>query len=176
MKFTYKISYIFISVLSMLLACNTTGPSRDEIDKVIKKYDRESFDEFRNVFISERSKTGNEIVYLLHKFEDDLAVYFVHYDLINGRILKIDDKMLKNRGMAGYFTEQEIADIIKKFRKYKVYLLGVDDDGNIYLNPFYSNEPPFLLKLKNTPKDREVKKGYMYTLYKGNWYLNKTKG
>ena len=117
----------------------------------------------------------NEVIYVVGKFEGNKPVYFVTYDLSKKALVQIDNTKLKEANVKEYFTGDEIGNYIEIIRKYGFYLLGVDENNNLYVNPFYKNEPPYFLRLNSIIKDTTVRKGYVYELYRDNWYLNKTR-
>jgi len=146
-----------------------------DIDTFITKYKDENFNALKNVSIVQRSSDGSEAVYVVGKFEGNEPVYFVTYNLNRKTITQIDNTKLKENNLQDYFTNDEIESYIETIRKYGFYLLAVDSDNNLYVNPFYSGEPPYLLRLNSISRDSTVRKGYVYELYRDNWYLNKTR-
>lgn len=157
------------------LSCSDRVISNNEVDEFISKYNDEKFSELNNISIAQRSKSVSEIVYVIGRYGGNLPVYFVTFDLGKQSITDINNSNLVKSNTIDYLSKDEIIALINAFRKYNFYLLAVDSIGNAYINPFYSNQPPFLLRLKVSTGDNVVKKGYVYELYKDNWYLNKTK-
>ncbi|MBN8787627.1 MAG: hypothetical protein J0I84_11095 [Terrimonas sp.] len=168
---------MFIYFIVSLFSCsNHNTPISDKtIDEFIAKYNSVKFDEIKGISISQRSRNTNEVVYVIGKSEGNLPVYFVTYDLQKGNINTINKSNLEKSKVPDYFTSEEISNAVKTIRKYDFYFLSVDSSENVYINPFYINEPAYLLRLKMVTGDSIVRKGYVYELYKENWYLNKTR-
>lgn len=78
---------------------------------------------------------------------------------------------MNSDSISDYLTETEIKNAIFTIRKYGFYLLSVDGLDNVYINPFYSSAPAYLLRLKISTGDSIVRMSFVYTLYKDNWYL-----
>ena len=168
-----------IAFVYLFFGLSSCGNNREnkmiDVDAFIAKYKEESFSNLKDIFISQRSADRSEVVYVIERFGGNQPVYFVTYDLNKKSVTEIDNSRLKDANVQDYFTHDEISLYIDIFRKYNFYLLGVDNDSNLYVNPFYADEPPYLLRLKTGTKDSTVRKGYVYELYKDNWYLNKTR-
>jgi hypothetical protein len=145
------------------------------INIFIIKYNNVSFKDLKNVFIAQRSSNLTEVIYMVGKFGGKQPLYFATYSRSKKVITNINDAYLRAENVPDYFTHAEIRHYIEIIRKYDFYLLAMDSDKNLYVNPYYYNEPPLLLRLNTEPKDSTVRKGYVYELYKGNWYLNKTR-
>lgn len=72
----------FLSISLFVLAlfsCNQKSNNRmtseektNNIDLFIKKYNQTDFSEFKNAFVAIRQKDHNEVIYLIHKFENSL--------------------------------------------------------------------------------------------------------
>lgn len=142
------------------------------MDDVVAKYDKEDFSYFQNIFIAIRDAGFNEITYIIQKSEGDLPVYFVVYTISNGKI-DINRTSLEKAKEKDYFTDAKIKEIIEKFRKYDLFLLQVDKSGNVYMNPFRSNEPAVLLRLAQASDRKEIRKGFVFKQYKNHWYIRK---
>ena len=70
-------------------------------------------------------------------------------------------------------TEIEINNAVATIRKYDFFLLSVDSSKNVFINPFIANQPPYFLRLEEETGDSTIKKGYVYKLYRDNWYITK---
>jgi len=92
--------------------------------------------------------------------------------LITNAVTDIHHLDSKAIGPNAYISKEEIENAVKIIRKNKLYLMAVDSVNNIYVNPFFANEPPYLMRLSISRGDSIIIKGYVYQLYKGNWYLN----
>lgn len=163
-----------LSLLTMFVfvTCQNNIKISDKIDGVIAKYDKEDFSYFNNIFIAIRNAGFNEITYIIHKSEGDLPVYFVKYTKINGK-MEINRTLFEKAKKKDYFTNAKIKEIIENFRKYDLLLLQVDKSGNVYMNPFRSNEPAKLLRLAHPSNQKEIRKGFVYKHYKNQWYIRK---
>ncbi|MDO5655060.1 MAG: hypothetical protein Q4G27_02850 [Flavobacteriaceae bacterium] len=175
-----------IKVLSILLqafvlfSCNQNSNDNNfikkrmsEIDIFIAKYSDTDFSEFKNSFIAIRQKDRNEVIYLVQRPENNLPVYFVTYDLQKKNITDINRSMLEKNGVEDYYTDEDIVNLVNLFRKYDFALLQVDNDNNVFINPFEINSPAILLRLNSETNEKTIKKGYVYTHYKNNWYVRK---
>ncbi len=170
LRFTVLV-YFFIFFSS----CNNSSISNDDIDMFISKYNDVRFDECKDISIALRSKGLDEIVYIVDRFGGNRPVYFVTFNLQKKSVTNIDKTNLEKSEVQEYLTKYEIISAVNTIRKYDFYLLAVDSSENVYINPFYAEEPPYLMRLKNSIGDSSVNKGYVYELYKDNWYLNKTR-
>lgn len=161
----------FISVLPLFSGC-LENKTPSNIDHFIKEFENENFVQFKNISISLKSKSLNRAVYILIKTNNNLPAYIITYDLTNKRILEIDHSMLAKAGLADYLTDSQISAYIEAFRKYDFYLMSVDNDCNVYINPFYANQPVCLMRLNTPAHHGTIQKGYLYEQYKGRWYVN----
>jgi hypothetical protein len=152
------------------LSCRT---NTNNIDRFIEKNQDKNYEEFKGVMISTRSIGERKIIYILSRTLVDIPPYFVHYDRISHRVVRINRSALERKNINDYFSDTQIEKYVQRFQDLDLYLLGVDDDGNIYFHPFRFNEPPLLLKLKKSDGSKEIRKGYVYDLYEGSWYLNR---
>ena len=163
---------IYLLSLFLIMSCQNEVKKND-IDTVIKKYDKTNFSFFKNTFVGIRERNSNEIIYIVDKAEGSLPVYFVKYSIRKKSIIEINKRALEEKNIRNYFTDKEIHNLIENFQKFDLSLLQVDKDGNIFMNPFEINEHAVLLRLANSSDKKEVQKGYVYEHYKGNWYIRK---
>lgn len=167
---------ILLLIFSLILSCEFNKKvSVEDMNTFISKYDTTSFSQFKGVFIHLRQTTPISDIYVLGKTNQDLAIYFITYNFILGKITKIDKSDFIKRKIPEYYSDSEIKRIIDDFRKYDFALLGVDNDENIFINPFEYNTPPFFLRVKNKTNQDTIRNGFFYKHYKGNWYLNLTR-
>lgn len=160
-----------LSILPLISGClENKAPSN--VDHFIKQFDNEDFIKFKNISITLKSKNVNKAVYILLKTNHHLPAYIITYDLAKKRIEEIDHSMLAKAGIEDYFTDLQLSDYIESFRKYDFYVMSVDNDCNVYVNPFYPNQPVCLMRLSASAKNGLIQKGYLYEQYKGRWYLN----
>ncbi len=158
-----------------LSSCVNKVITNDDIDKFISKYKNENFENLKGIFISIRSFGFNEIVYVVHELGDNKPPYFVEFNIATQSITKINKNLLEKDSISDYLTQKEITYAVHNIRKYHFFLLGIDSVGNVFINPFVANEPAFFLRLKAETGVKIIRKGYVYELYKDNWYLNRTK-
>lgn len=156
-------------------SCDNKRITNEDIDKFISKYNDSSFSELKNITVTQRSKSINEVVYVIGKFSENLPVYFATFDLAKEKVISINKTNLEKTNTKEYLAENEIFNAVNVIRKYDFYLLSVDSSENVFVNPFHPNEPPYLLRFKVATRDSIVRKGYVYELYKENWYLNKSR-
>ena len=168
-----KLKLVFFTFL--LLSCNKNVITKQEIDKFISENEKNSFSNIKNITIVQRSRNLSNIVYAVGRYSGNLPVYIVTYNLSEDKVTKIDKSILKSSGSDEYLTEYEIYNAIKITRSKDLYLLAVDSLENVFINPFQFNSPPYFLRLKNQSEAKMVRYGYIYELYKNNWYLNKTR-
>lgn len=167
---------ILICIIALFFSCsdNNINVTDKKIDKFISKYNDVKFDELKDISILQRSRSFTEVVYVIGKGDGRLPVYFVTFDIKKEKIAGINRKNLIDKKMNDYLTSDEIHNAINIIRKYGFYFLAVDSIHNVYINPFYANEPPCLLRLKIPTGDSVVRKGHVYDLYNKEWYLNRS--
>lgn len=166
---------LFYIFLCLSFCTSTQDLSKNDIDSFIAKYNGQDFSAFRGVSIIQRSTSIAEVVYEVNKMEGNLPAYFVSYDLEKRKLKRINNPGLKRKNAADYLTASEIEKCIKDFRNYKFFLIAVDNDNNLYVNPFYENAPPYLLRLDKSIADSIIRKGFVYEKYKDRWFVNRTK-
>ncbi|MGB6084915.1 hypothetical protein [Moheibacter sp.] len=168
-----KITSILVQILLFLSCSQGEKVNKNEIDSFIEKYNLTDFSEFKDSFVAIRQKNRNEVTYLVQKSEGNLPVYFVTYNLYKQDITEINRELLQEMDVADYYTDSQIKHLIDIFRKYDFALLHVDRNNNVFINPNKINSPPTLLRLNVKTNEEFIKKGYVYILYKENWYLRK---
>ncbi|MFY7936925.1 MAG: hypothetical protein ACOVOQ_06095 [Flavobacterium sp.] len=166
MKLLYLLSLLIITSCQKKLKQN-------DFEIVINKYDKTDFSFFKNTFIAIRERSRSEIIFIIGKSEDNLPVYFVNYSINKDRIIEINKRALKEKNIEDYFSDNEINKLIVNFKKLDLSLLKVDKDGNVFINPFDINEPAVMLRLENLSNKKEIRKGFVYSQYKNNWYIKK---
>jgi hypothetical protein len=163
---------MYLLILFFTMTCQNES-KRNDIDSIIKKYDKTDFSFFKNTFVGVREQSRNEITYIIEKSEGNLPVYFITYSTSKESVIDINKTALKERNIGDYFTDEEISGLIENFRKLNLSLLQVDEQENVFINPFKINEPAILLRLANPSDKEEVRKGFVYRHYKDNWYIRK---
>lgn len=171
----YSIKQYFLLIIFLNIGCySNKRVNNNDIDRFILQYNSVNFESIKGMFIFQRSRGIYEIIYGVGKFDDNKPLYIVEFNVLTNNISAINRKLLKKRNMEDYLTEKEITNVVRMIRKYDFFLLGVDSLENVYMNPFYVNEPAYFLRLKTTTGDSIVKNGYVYNLYSENWYINRT--
>lgn len=160
-----------IFFLSFVVFYSCQNSRTQDIDFVISKYDDTDFSVFKGSFIAIRQKNSSETTYMLGDSDGNKPLYFIEYDEITDKIILINNLILKKTKIPDYFSNKEIEKLITNFRKYDFALLSVDEDHNVFINPFDINSPALLIKFYKLPNKERVIKGYPYKQYKGNWYL-----
>jgi hypothetical protein len=166
---------ILISFFIGLFSCTNNNVTNEDIDKFISKYQNEDFENLKGISIFQRSGGVNEIVYGIGKYQENKPLYFVEFNTRRKSITKINKTLLEKENIQDYLTEFEIKNAIAIIRKYDFFLLTVDSTENVFINPFTANAPAYFLRLKVETGDSIIKKGYVYKLYKKNWYITNTK-
>lgn len=148
--------------------------SRKVIDDFIKNHQSESFLEFKNKVIFIRQETLLSTIYILHKYEGNKPVYFVTYSKLKNEVTEIDNSMLKKEKVPDYFTVREITSLVKRFRAYKFCMVGVDLQENVFINPFYPNNPAVFLRKSNHSQLNISKMQGNYVHYNAYWYIDQS--
>lgn len=154
-----------------LLSCHEEL-STAQIDAVIKKYDTEDFSALKNTYLGYRGKdeTAN-VMLMVAKFDLTCPAYIATIYPKTKELIKTDDHLIKeaDKKCSPYFKKEQIQDYSKAFLKYDLKVIGVDSEGNVYINPTEQEIPNLLRKAPGTnPKDLKD-----FKPYKGNWYLRK---
>ena len=155
-----------------LSSCSNRTITKSDVDNYIFRNNNVSFGELKNIFVAQRSASFSSIIYVIDRFEGNQPVYFATYNTITDSVSDIHTVNSEEPNPGGYISKEEIENALRIVRSKKLYLLGVDSFQNVYVNPFSANQPPYLMRLRIATGDRIVRKGYVYELYKGNWYLN----
>jgi hypothetical protein len=159
--------------LLLLNSChNNKIISKNEIDNFIGKYQSQDFSEFKNVSILIRQTTLTSTIYIISKYQGNLPVYFIVYNELENKITEINNSLLKQQKISDYFTDQEINSLINKFRHYQFCLLGVDSNKDLFINPFYANNPAAILRKSKGSKLEISKLSGNFIHYKDDWYIN----
>ncbi|MCD7971331.1 MAG: hypothetical protein LUG18_01480, partial [Candidatus Azobacteroides sp.] len=144
--------------------------SQEEKDSIIYVYENQDFSGLENISIGILEEGKSMIIYFISKRNEEN--YILKYNLKESVISKFSyfdipegEKIL---------SEEELTSIIENFRKYGIYMLEIDEEKNIYINPYEINAPPYYMKCKSdTTKQLLEKNDFIYEKYKDNWYINK---
>ena len=156
-----KILLVLICVLTTIVACNYIKVP----DDVVNKYDGESFDELKGVFLAYRGSDRKESIVMIDKYEVDCFPYFVSVDRKTKDIIKISNERVLT-DCEDYMSDSEIIKYVKQFVKYNVMVLGVDADGNVFMNPAQQERPNLIRINPEAPTNDTI--GFKH--FKGNWY------
>lgn len=167
-----KLFCIFSVIFTFSCQKNDKVISKKTIDDFIEKYQTESFLELKNVTIYVRQKDLQNTTYILQKNEGNLPVYIVTYNEWINEITEVNNSVLKGKKVADYFTRNQIAYLINKFRVYNFCMLSMDKQENVFINPFYPDNPAFFLRLGKTSKLKPSKLSGDFKQYKDSWYVN----
>lgn len=165
-----KVLKIFL-FLSCVVLYSCQNSKKQDIDSVVAKYNKSDFSVFKKSLVAIRQKNSSETIYMVGDSEGNKPLYFVDYDEIKDKIITINKSMLEKSKVSDYLSNEEIEKLITSFRKYDFVLLSVDEDNNVFINPFEINSPALLIRFDKLPKKGRVKKGYLYKKYSGNWYV-----
>ncbi len=153
-------------------SCSNSSFTNDDIDSFISKYQNVKFSNFKGVSITLRDSDFGDNIYMVAKQGGKFAPYIVHFDKDRKVVNSIDNKLLLQRGGEDYFSEKQIKDLMVEFENYNVCNLSVDDDENVFITPVCGANNLNLLRLNRMTNEKVVKKGNVYELHKGNWYVN----
>lgn len=167
------IRFIILYFFMAFSSCSNRSITNDDIDKFISKYHDETFSNFIGVSISYRDSDLGDNIYMVAKQGGKYPPYIVHFNKRKNEVTNIDNKLLIKSNCKDYFNDTQIKDLMARFIGFNVQNLSVDSVGNVFISPFYGEHSPTLLRLAVTTNEKVVKKGYVYELYKDNWYLNK---
>lgn len=166
---------IMIVILAILFAsCQMQMTS---LEDYIHKFDTLDFNEFRGKAIYHRSG-GSRIgtsIYLLSSLSikcppyDPCPPYAVEVENSTSKILHIENDLVISNCGVDYLSRDSIVKIMTKFLYCKIMFISVDEEYNIYINP-YSIDSHLLLK-KN-PKSNLIIPSYYKEYIKG-WYVMK---
>jgi len=160
-----------IFFLSFVVFYSCQSSKDQNIDSVISKYNDTDFSIFKKSFIAIRQENSSETIYMLGASEANKPLYFIEYNEVINKITNINKSLLEKTKTPDYFSNEKIEKLITYFRKYDIVLLSVDEDNNVFINPFEINSPALLIRFDKSPNAERVKKGYSYKKYKENWYL-----
>lgn len=163
-----KILIVFICFVS----CEKKTQENEKMKKVIKKAEEINIDFFKGYFIGVRDKRIDEIIYIVGSSDENLPVYFVHFDLISNKVVKINNEQILDNGCKNYLTDNKIKKLVEEFRKLNLCLLDVDSKKNVLINPFQINEPAILFKPVVHKQDKQINyNGFVFGEHIDGWYL-----
>ena len=155
-----------INTLLMVLLIIVFGCAKMTKDDVIKKYNKVDFSVFKNKFIAIRSTNLLYTTFIINDTSPNWP-YFVKYNNFTKKIIKKWSKGNSNID----FTEKQIKQMIDRLKKLKLFLIKVDKDNNVFINPYNINSPPLFLRVNKYNNIDTIKKGFIFIHYKNNWYI-----
>lgn len=177
MRFLIRLKYIIVLiVLCFLVSCEQREITKKEIDSFINKYEKEDFSVFKGFTIEIRQHTLTETIYIVRENQKNnigTTLFFVTFNKWSNNISEISKRdALHDVFVKGTLTDEELSTIIQEYTKYNFVYLKVDNENNIFINPFEIERRPFLLKL-NKNSNVSIVKMYNYTFnqYEDNWYI-----
>ncbi|MFB9842557.1 hypothetical protein [Mucilaginibacter ginsenosidivorans] len=181
-----NLAYIFIAILicscrhgnknnfTDVVGADNKKIPKAEIDNLVKKYQTEDFSAFKNVVITIGLSDSFKTTYTLNRFNKNSAVYFVTVNESKNKITGITNPELQQQKGKDYFTASQIDVLINKFRKLDFKFLSVDDDSDVFINPFYAGHPPCLIRLAKKSNLNSLKITSDFKHYKDDWYIDKS--
>lgn len=127
--------------------------SKTELDNFIKDYQNKDFLEFKNVVISAGLREPTRTTYTINK--GDLPMYFVSVNESKNEITGIINPGLKQQKVSDYFSQNQITDLIHISRKLNFCFLSVNNNDDVFINPFYPSNSPCLIRSGKTHAKRE---------------------
>ena len=156
---------IIFLIIIVLYSCKRTNNAT--LSDIIDKFDNVDISLFDNKFIAIRDDNYIYTTYIINIANDNEWPYFVKYNKLTKKI----SKKWKYGPNKHNFTDKEINEMIEHFNKLNIYLLSVDNNKNILLNPYSKNSPPSLLRVNNFQGKDTIRKGFIFKHYKKNWYI-----
>ncbi|WP_291285494.1 hypothetical protein [Flavobacterium sp.] len=157
---------IFICfVLFCFISCSKDKIS---IDKIIKEYNNEDFQQLKGVLISYRGINGDNVILTVNKFNGDCSPYMITINPQTKKIVEIRNHLVIKK-CNDYFNHEEIQKYVSCFLNYNFIVLGVDYNGNVYINPD-KQQPPNIVRINGKYEKDSYKK---FKVYKGNWLILK---
>ncbi|MGQ8869353.1 hypothetical protein [Myroides sp. TSA_177.3] len=177
MRFLIRLKYIIVLIaLCFFVSCEQREITKKEIDSFINKYGKEDFSVFKGFTIEIRQHTLTETIYIVRENQKDnigTTLFFVTFNKWSNNISEISKReALHDVFVKGTLTDEALSAIIQEYTKYNFVYLKVDNENNIFINPFEIERRPFLLKLNKNSNDSIVKMyNYTFNQYKDNWYI-----
>jgi hypothetical protein len=161
---------ILITFVLLIMLQSCKGQNKG-IDSAMNKFSETDFSNFKTLSIYFRSKgnqTGSSI-YFVNIYKGNCSPYVVEVDDNSHSIIEIKNHLVISSCGKDYLTKEKIEVAVKKYIELDIYLLQVDNDGNVYINPDKQGVATLLRKSPNsTPTDLQL-----FRHYQGNWYVKK---
>ncbi|WP_241330562.1 hypothetical protein [Chryseobacterium arthrosphaerae] len=104
----YHKIFKIIFFLSFAVFCSCQNSKKQDIDSIISKYNDSDFSNFKESFIAIRQKNNSETIYMLGDSEGNKPLYFIEYDEVKGKIVKINKSMLKKQKLQIILTIKKL--------------------------------------------------------------------
>ncbi len=159
---------IWLLLISLLQSCKEQST---DIEQIIIRYSKEDFSLLKNKSVYFRSKGNkqNSSIYFVNIYKGKCSPYIVEYDEKTNKIIEIKNHLVISSCQKDYLSNDEIEKAVINYKKYKFYLIQVDEEGNVYINPNTQDLPTILRKApESSPADIDN-----YKVYKNNWYIRK---
>lgn len=157
-----------LKIILLLLIESCVNETKN-IDSLISKFDKTDFSKLKGKSIYIRSKDFKSITYFVNTFDGSCGPYVVEFSLIDDKIVSVRNNLVIASCGRDFLNKTEIYQIVEIFAQYKLALLQVDDNNNVYINTL-SGRPANLLR--KTP-GKSCKIINLFKLYQGNWYTRK---
>lgn len=141
------------------------------IDSAISKFSDTDFSNFKTLSIYFRSKgsQAGSSIYFVNTYKGNCSPYVVEVDDNSHSIIEIKKHLVISSCGKDYLTNEKIEAAVKNYIELGIYLLQVDTDGNVYINPDKQGMATLLRKSPNSaPMDLQ-----RFKHYQGNWYIRK---
>lgn len=164
-----RVVNVHILILIVFLqSCNSQSMNND---MVIKKYYNTDFNKLKGLSIYCRSKghQQNTSIYFVNEFSGKCSPYTVEFNDFNKTLVEIKNHLVLSSCEKDYLSKEQIDTAIQLFVEYKLCLIQVDLEENVYINP-NKQELPTLLRKSPTSTPRDLQ---LFKHYKDNWYIRK---
>jgi len=152
----------------ILQACNN---EHVDIDNVIDKYDNTDFTELqdRSIYFRSTGNQRNASIYFVNKLSNTCSPYAVEFNNETKKIVEIRNHLVILSCGKDYLSNEAVESAIRKYLEYKLCLVQVDAEGNVYINPDKQALP---ILLRKAPSSSPANL-YQFRPYKGNWYIRR---
>lgn len=155
--------YYVVSVFVCLLCYSC---KEKNYSKVVDRLNTENFDEIKGYSIHYRSpgKSKGSSIYVVSKYNSTCSPYFVEINDKDVSVLEVNrGNILENCNRVNLGQEQ-LKQLIESFVRYDVVLATVDNNGNVFINPFSQDKPTLIKKNTDSLDTTGFKKIY------DNWF------
>lgn len=157
------IAKLFIFII-IVCSCN----EERKYVKVIDRLNNTDFSSIKNMAIHYRSKgkSKNSSIYAVNEYGSSCSPYFVEINNESNEIINVTrGSMTEN---CAEFEEEKLRLSILEFLKYKVILVQVDNESNVYINPFAQEKANIIRKESISDETLKVRG---FKNLKNKWYI-----